>query len=792
MEKTKKKPFFLKVFIILFISLILGTVLYFGINSTDIRIPEEIYFIKIPTDSSTSADVANLLETVGGVLSLSSISLVLCLLIVGLRASNSMSSGTPKSLKDPKYDVNSDQKGSARWLTDQEIDSAFQKVTYEEAKNYDINGFVVQTKRIRGKTYANFRGDYHCLVIGTTGSGKTIRFVIPTMQLLARSRIHPSIVCTDPKAELYTNQSKLFKKMGYNIISINLREPLKKSSCWNPCRMAYVEYQEAVNQKEKIIRHIDKLENYTSKLELARPRGEFKSAWYELNGYAFSNINDAMIEAERNSKTLKAKAQESISDLVDTIYAESLRKASDPYWVKSGKSITQGLLLSLLEDSEIKDLGIDEHKFNLSTVSTLLSLRADLLKSYFDLRDAASNAKRIAMSAVSAPEGGTRESIISSALADLTPFADPDIQYIICNNDIDFKDIGRKPTVVFLIIPDEKENRHVFASLFITQAYKALVELAVSSPGGKCPHCINFIIDEFANMPVIPGMDNKITVARSRGINFMLIIQALSQLNAKYTQDIAKIISTNCNMQVFLGSNDTETAEYFSKMCGEKTTREKNVQINSQNGDENYSFSLSSRALIKPEELLTLPEGHAIVKLFRTQPAKLRQVEFWKDPNYYKGEQEIDIPWNPTIFNFETDAYYDILNRCENDVMYKINSLQPYQLNNQVENKDDDGDETTTTTSTSTTDDDTSFSNMESIDVNKTSDFDEWLNSNDLNWDNLFKDNDTTKPTEELATTADIVNASLSHEDIQTKENTVEDISTLNDWLNLFESNRAL
>ena len=234
--------------------------------------------------------------------------------------------------------------------------------------------------------------------------------------------------------------------------------------------------------------------------------------------------------------------------------------------------------------SEIRDLGITEQRFNLGTIYSILSLRVDLLKSYFNIRDASSNAKRIAAAAVNAPESGTRESIISTALADLTSFADPDIQYITCNNDIDFKDIGRRPTVVFLIIPDEKENRHVFASLFITQAYKALVELASGPEGkdGKCPSPVNFIIDEFANMPVIPGMDNKITVARSRGISFMLIIQALSQLNAKYTADVAKIISSNCNMQVFLASNDNETAEYFSKICGEKTIKENNSDINAK------------------------------------------------------------------------------------------------------------------------------------------------------------------------------------------------------------------
>jgi hypothetical protein len=264
----------------------------------------------------------------------------------------------------------------------------------------------------------------------------------------------------------------------------------------------------------------------------------------------------------------------------------------------------------------------------------------------------------------------------------------------------------------------------------------------------------------------------------------MLIIQALSQLNAKYTADVAKIISSNCNMQVFLASNDNETAEYFSKICGEKTTREKNISV-AHDGKESTSYTLNSRALIKPEELLTLPEGTSIVKLLRQQPAKLHQVEFWKDSSYIIGEHVVETKWNPNVFTFDVDGYYDIAIRCQNDAMYKINHVNMYSL---LENSDDDDDDADTTGS----DDDTSFSNMEidkkedldDIDLN----IDDWLNDADLSWDSLFEDDDLSKPTEPLATTADIVNAAAENKDLLTEETKVENITTLSDWMEMFDS----
>ena len=786
-DKKKKKGGFGRFLTTLIVLSIVSLIIGFGL----------MYFVEIPKDFNFLQGVIQAEEDVTFGLSISLVVLFLCLACWLFASTKNDDGGLPAQMTRGNYDVDSDQKGSARWLTDKEIDTLFPKCSYDDAYKEKINGFVVQTKRIGSRTYANYRSGHHCLIIGSTGSGKTIRFVIPTMQLLGRSKLHPSIVVTDPKGELYASQTKLYKANGYDIITINLREPLKKSNCWNPCYMAYCEYQDAISQKSLIKRHIGKVEAKDG-LQIAGELSNFKEAWFEFSGYAFSTLKDAMIEAERRTNSLKAKAQESISDLVSTVYAESLRKANDPYWVKSGQSMVQGLLLAMLEDSEIKDLGITPQRFNLGTVSSILSLRVDLLKSYFNIRDASSNAKRIASSAINAPESGTRESIISTALADLTPFADPDIQYITCNNDIDFKNIGRKPTAVFLIIPDEKENRHVFASLFITQAYKALVELASSSEGkgGSCPHPVNFMIDEFANMPVIPGMDNKITVARSRGISFMLIIQALSQLNAKYTAEVAKIISSNCNMQVFLASNDNETAEYFSKICGEKTTREKNISVG-PDGKESISYSLNSRALIKPEELLTLPAGTSIVKLLREQPAKVNQVEYWKDPSYIMGEQKVTTKWNPNIFSFDVDGYYDIATRCKNDAMYKLEHVNTYTLKEEPKEEEDDADTDTSSSFSKkplfdTGDDDTSFSNM---DITKKDPFDnddfdlnidDWLNDADLSWDSLFEDEDEKKPTQPIATTSEIVNAAAENQNILTNENKTEDIKNMSEWIDIF------
>ena len=53
---------------------------------------------------------------------------------------------------------------------------------------------------------------------------------------------------------------------------------------------------------------------------------------------------------------------------------------------------------------------------------------------------------------------------------------------------------------------------------------------------------MNFLLDEFSNLPAIPDMAAMISAARSRNIKFHLIIQGLYQLSSKYGSDNAHTI----------------------------------------------------------------------------------------------------------------------------------------------------------------------------------------------------------------------------------------------------------
>ncbi len=177
------------------------------------------------------------------------------------------------------------------------------------------------------------------------------------------------------------------------------------------------------------------------------------------------------------------------------------------------------------------------------------------------------------------------------------------MQMLSCNT-ISLENIGREKTAVYLIIPDEKTTTHFLASAFIKQAYEVLISEAQKEENRSLPVRVNFVLDEFCNMPEIPDMPSMITAARSRNMRFYLVAQSLHQLKSKYGED-ANTIKGNCDNWVFLTSKERELLAEISGLCGD---------IRLPNGQ--------SRALISQSELQRLKKekGEALILHAREYP----------------------------------------------------------------------------------------------------------------------------------------------------------------------------
>lgn len=218
-------------------------------------------------------------------------------------------------------------------------------------------------------------------------------------------------------------------------------------------------------------------------------------------------------------------------------------------------------------------------------------------------------------------------------------------------NDIDIANMDESPNALFVIVPDERFTRHRFVTLFLTQTYKELVEKANTNLRKKetdtaiLKRRAYFILDEFGNLPKMENIEGMVTVGRSRGIRYLFVLQSFSQLNAKYGKDIGDIIKTNCNIKIFIGSDDPDTRREFSELCGQKKVKNFSVNTSAENpASSNTGASNQPLITIGMLERLNGDEkGDAIVSVRGYEPIWSRFTPSFELKDVYFAEGKADI-----------------------------------------------------------------------------------------------------------------------------------------------------
>ena len=403
-----------------------------------------------------------------------------------------------------------EEKGYSSWAKDKDIktDRDVAKVITTDA-TLNAAGVPLCTGKNNEMWVDN--GEYHTLVIGSSGSGKSRCVVKPMVNLLAKKG--ESMIITDPKGELYVAAANKLKELGYKVIILNFRDPLK-GNAWNPLTLPYQYY---------------KMGNMDKATEL-------------LDDVALNILYDA------NNK-------------------------GEPFWEKSAADYFSGLALGLFQDAKEEEININ----SISLMATIGEERlgaSNYAKEYFLLKGESSSAYTFASGTINAPSD-TKGGIVSTFRQKIRLFASREnLSEMLGHSDFSILDIGREKTAVFIVVHDEKTTYHALATIFIKQCYETLIDVAQEN-GGKLPIRTNFILDEFANMPPLKDVDSMVTAARSRQMRFTFIIQNFAQLNDVYGKEVAEVIRGNCGNTIYLISTELAALEEISKMCGEVKSKEK-------------------------------------------------------------------------------------------------------------------------------------------------------------------------------------------------------------------------
>ncbi len=303
----------------------------------------------------------------------------------------------------------------------------------------------------------------------------------------------------------------------------------------------------------------------------AKTSGIVKSKGYKTIVLNFRDIgfgdmwNPLYLPYELYKAGDKETSMSMLNDFITTIAEPLTKNTKDLFWVEMASSYALANLLLLMESGEKEEV-------NVASLARLCASDNDAPLNQLSqkMRDdciAAINYRGVLVGADS-----TKRSIYATLYSLVRIFNTQEkLTQMLSDNTIDLRTIGKEKTAVYIIVPDEKTTYHFLVTTFIKQVYEILISEAQKEKNFTLPIRVNFVLDEFCNLPKVPDMPSMISAARSRNMRYFLVAQSLHQLRGKYGED-ADTIKGNCDNWVFLTSKELDLLNEISNLCGKTRT----------------------------------------------------------------------------------------------------------------------------------------------------------------------------------------------------------------------------
>jgi len=120
------------------------------------------------------------------------------------------------------------QHGTARFLREDEKDKLFTTFCYSGTEKLPTKkgGLLIEMRKDKDTEVIRYVGDdYHVMILGSTGCGKTRRLLFETLWLQLMSGL--SVVISDVKGEIYYYTHLYAESLGYKTLAFDLRNPRK-------------------------------------------------------------------------------------------------------------------------------------------------------------------------------------------------------------------------------------------------------------------------------------------------------------------------------------------------------------------------------------------------------------------------------------------------------------------------------------------------------------------------------------------------------------------------------------
>lgn len=433
--------------------------------------------------------------------------------------------------------------------------------------------------------------DYcHVLLCGGTGSGKGASIIIPNLLSYFRG----SIVCFDTKGDLYETTGKRRAAKGQRIIRLAPFNGGKEA--FNPLDIVPFDSDMVVDTARAMAEAL-----------VVRQGTEADPHWNDKSVQVISAVLVLVLLTFKGEDRNLSSVQEIVSD------PDLLKAAANKLQQLGGIAARLGNQLKTLFDRDGSGL-TKEGAGVLSTITRHLSfLDSDL---------------------------------VAKAVASST---------------FDPADLRKPGITLYLQIPPEQLD----AQRGLLRCWISTLVRVIGATGNERDGEVLFLLDEASALGSLPALEEALVRGRSAGVRLLLAYQSDSQIRAAF-KDKPTLLHDNCSTQLYLGAASSyESAERLSKSIGDWTqvvesygeNQSYSSQSASQQGGQmsrgsSLNYSETGRALLRPEELLTLDNDYMLVLQRGLSPILANRIKWYEDPEFN--------PVAPSRFHTTRPWWFDV------------------------------------------------------------------------------------------------------------------------------------
>lgn len=362
----------------------------------------------------------------------------------------------------------------------------------------------------------------------------------------------------------------------------------------------------------------------------------------EDNGYEIKILNTINFKKSMKYNPFAyLRSEKDILKLVQTIIANTKgegEKAGEDFWVKAEKLYYTALigyifyeapreeknfatLLDMIDASEVRE---DDETY-MNPIDRLFEALEKKEPTHFAVKQY----KKYKLAA-----GKTAKSILISCGARLAPFDIKELRDLMKEDELELDTLGDRKTALFVIISDTDDTFNFVVSIMYSQLFNLLCDKADDEYGGRLPVHVRCLLDEFANIGLIPKFEKLIATIRSREISASIILQAQSQLKAIY-KDNADTIVGNCDSTLFLGGKEKTTLKELSETLGKETIDLYNTSETRSNANSyGLNYQKTGKELMSQDEITVMDGSKCIFQLRGVRPFLSDKFDITKHKNY--------------------------------------------------------------------------------------------------------------------------------------------------------------